>query len=238
MSSEDFVVYLSGEPAVDVVRSARYRVDGRLAPGVTSVIDDLGLRADYSMVDPVVLAQAAERGTRVHSAIAAALGGLGEASARERYLAVGDGPYFDAFLWWRDLARVRPVAIEKKVVIKFVTPAGRTLVCAGRLDLFAEVDGIFSVIDFKCRPCVANDGLQTFAYREGLGADGARRFCVELRKVGRIKLHPHNDDFHDRRAFFAALVEWYGRHGDALERLQGERNEQEEDGVDDARAIN
>lgn len=183
---------------------------GRL-PGATTIIDDLGLRHDYSAVAPEVLAAAAARGTRVHAAAAALL--LGEKDPRSD-LEPGDRAYFVAFEAWLELVEVVPILVEHQVVVEDGPyPYGM------RIDLFARVFGRPTVLDIKCRPSIDGDGLQTWAYLHGLrwsgvgAALGARRCCLELRKNSRFKVHPHEDDPGDALRFERARAEWYARHG-------------------------
>ena len=78
--------------------------------GISSVTEILAPWADFSHIDPAVLAHAAERGTKLHDYVAAHL--LGEWIPRVEAEVV---PYFDSFKRWADMVE-DVVSVEREYV--------------------------------------------------------------------------------------------------------------------------
>jgi hypothetical protein len=182
---------------------------GNGVPGVTDVIDDQGLRCDYSSIPSDVLRAAGERGDRVHAAIARALTGD---PAPDSDLHEGDRGHWEGWLAWRSIAAPRPVLVEHTVLVLSWPQFGGTLDFAGGTSYGDRI------IDWKCRQGFHNDGMQTAAYQRGVQLThpdpevvqfvrSCERSSVELRKNGTFKIHPHRDAL-DVRHFVAALITW------------------------------
>lgn len=77
--------------------------------GIPSVTEVLGLYADFSMINPAVLAHACERGTKVHTAIAAHLQGLWVPALDQEVQ-----QYFNSFRRWADIMLDKVVLIESE----------------------------------------------------------------------------------------------------------------------------
>lgn len=178
---------------------------GRGVPGVTDVIDDLGLRADYSSIPDDVLANAAARGSRVHEAIATWFRTGEDAVGLEGQ----DAPYWEAFCAWREVADPEPLLVEHTMV-SLAFPE-----CGGTVDYVGGTSYGNRIIDWKCRAGIENDGLQTAAYArllslEGVDVTGFERSSIELKKTGGFKIHPHRDPG-DLRSFVAAAITWHNK---------------------------
>jgi len=77
--------------------------------GIPSVTEVLGVFTDFSMINPSVLAHACERGTKVHTAIAAHLQGLWIPSLDDEVQ-----PYFDSFRKWADIMLDEVILVENE----------------------------------------------------------------------------------------------------------------------------
>jgi len=105
-------------------------------PSVTQV---LGVFTDFSMIREDVLKHAAERGTKIHSAIAAHLLGLWSLP-----LDIEAQPYFDSFRRWADLMVDKVVFVEEEIVCDcygFKGHPDATLILKG--------ESLATVIDWK-----------------------------------------------------------------------------------------
>lgn len=116
-------------------RKHTYLLNGIEIPSVTTLMEPLSSKV-YGPVDPVVLANAASKGTAVHNAI-------------ENYLEfevtdISDEHkgYFDAFLAWLDACRPVIVGTEARVYHKQLRYAGTS-------DLICEINGQNVLVDYK-----------------------------------------------------------------------------------------
>lgn len=114
--------------------SHTYIVDGVIVPSITKVVGSR-FPNKYSDVDPDVLREAAERGTRIHKEI-------------EEYCTEGKKGKSDELRNFIFLEKKYPLEVRDNEVPVLVTKDGRP-VCAGRLDLIVSIDGKLSVADIK-----------------------------------------------------------------------------------------
>ena len=145
-------------------------------PSVTTVLSPF---SDFSMVRPEVLKLAAERGTRVHAACAIYAKGLWADCA----LWPGDGPFFDSFLNWANMAGIEFVSIEEEF-----TDSG--LGYMGHPDAVVYIPGDqgLTVIDYKTPMSISRTWHPQIAAYAHLarkhGHDVRRGLAVRLRRNG------------------------------------------------------
>ena len=151
-----------------------YTVNGVIVPSVTQVIKDAGI------IDTQWFTEwAAERGSRVHKAIEFdLLGELDEESVDEHVR-----PYLGAFRKFRAENDLKIRRVECHVY----SPHGFT----GTLDLFADLNGTPTILDWKTGKADRYVGLQLSGYSVGLHATHSEVACqlaaVELKHDGRYK---------------------------------------------------
>lgn len=116
--------------------SHTYTWDGKVVPSVTQLLEYMRFTPDYSMVDPVVLANAADRGTRIHKAI-------------EQYVLKEEANWdidqqqgVADFVTFCDQMHFKPFVPERKMY-------SQKYMYAGTCDLEGEMDGELWLIDFK-----------------------------------------------------------------------------------------
>lgn len=155
-----------------------YRLDGRIAPSVTQVLD--GVLGDGWNHDEI----AAQFGTNVHKAIALDLRGKLDWASVDVALI----PYLEAAdKFMRDM--------------ELVVIASEQIVChrgpryCGTLDLagYVRKDKRVSVFDFKSGGLTAYVGAQLSAYAVGFGVPQADRYAVLLQGDGRYQIKQQTD---------------------------------------------
>lgn len=177
-----------------------YTVNGFFVPSVTTVMRPLSEDV-YGGIDEEVLNRAAARGTTVHNAI-------------ENYIKfdIRDIPeehegYFEAFLKWFEEHKVEPCGDEVRLYHK-------SLMYAGTADMFASVDRIDTLIDFKTSAAVQKMlcGVQLEAYDRAIqshtgGKGFERKAIVHLKKDGSYQMIEYGvNDMECWRVFTALLT--------------------------------
>ncbi len=158
----------------------QYRVDGRLVPSVTSVLNAAGL------TNPRFFTQESrERGTAVHSAIHYLVqGDLDESSLCKEVMR-----YFKAFVMFQNLTHFTTIFSEYTVY-------SGDFDYIGTLDLYGWLNGRRVIIDVKTGSVPPTVDLQLWAYRRaaeemGCKVDGV--FSLNLRKDSSFRLKEHFD---------------------------------------------
>lgn len=176
-----------------------YTVNGLFVPSVTTVMRPLSEDV-YGSIDEEVLNRAAARGTAVHNAI-------------ENYIKfdIRDIPeehegYFEAFLKWFEEHKVEPYGDEVRLYHK-------SLMYAGTADMFASVDGIDTLIDFKTSAAVQKMlcGVQLEAYDRAIqshtgGKGFERKAIVHLKKDGSYQVIEYSSNDMECWRVFTALL--------------------------------
>lgn len=176
-----------------------YTVNGLFVPSVTTVMRPLSEDV-YGSIDEEVLNRAAARGTAVHNAI-------------ENYIKfdIRDIPeehegYFEAFLKWFEEHKVEPYGDEVRLYHK-------SLMYAGTADMFASVDGIDTLIDFKTSAAVQKMlcGVQLEAYDRAIqshtgGKGFERKAIVHLKKDGSYQMIEYSSNDMECWRVFTALL--------------------------------
>ncbi len=143
-------------------------------PSVTTVLRPF---VDFSAVPPKVLAAAADRGSRCHSAIAEHLmDGFPVIDADVR-------PYFESFMVWADRMIESVIMVEDRMTDEVMR-------YTGQVDLIARLkgDSEYTMIDFKTSQVGMKAWqIQIAAYRHlamTSGINTARGMTVRLKKDG------------------------------------------------------
>ena len=178
-----------------------YRIDGRLVPSVTQVLEPLN---DFGAVPAEVLDRAAEFGTHVHQAIALMLRNDLDWSSLDGDLE----PYVRQAEKFIVESRLQVLAAERVV-------ANARLGYAGTLDLLAYWKRNHCVIDWKTGALPRTVGPQTAAYQAAVGKldpNPRKRYCVQLTRE-RYVVHAL-DDPADLSVFTSALnlYHWRRKH--------------------------
>lgn len=177
-----------------------YRCDGRVVPGVTSVLAPL---SNFAAVPMHIMEAASAFGTAVH--LACELDDLRQLDADMLDPALM--PYLSA---WRSFCadyNVVWTGIEQQVY-------HRTLRYAGTLDRFGLVRDINTVVDIKSSvKLYPSVGPQLAAYASAVGHPNAQRMAVQLKPDGTYVAQTYTDptDF----AVFCSLLtlrNWCTRH--------------------------
>ncbi len=160
-------------------------------PSVTEVLALSGM-TDYSMVDPLVLAHAAERGQRVHEWIELEEGGYVEAGTEPDPLIA---PYVSAWRLFQKETGWRAEAVEEVVVNRVFRYAG-TLDQRGWLGMQAPAKALLDV------KCVAALQPSTALQLEGYSCcleEPHRRYALRLCPNGtyRLECYRRVADRHD-----------------------------------------
>jgi hypothetical protein len=146
----------------EFMSSNGYVIRGKWYPRVTSIVDIKSKPALYKFYGEArsfnhalsMSGKAASAGTRVHNAIEVMLSGNAPELDEEIY------PSVQAFQDFRKAHRVvvDPALIEQRVYHPVEKYAGTT-------DVFAEIDGVFGILDIKTSSSIWRDyNLQTAAY--------------------------------------------------------------------------
>lgn len=179
-----------------------YTVGGKPVPGVTGIMQPY-IGADFSFVDPAVLAAAADLGTRAHAMIHL------EATGRLVFnqLDFDVIEYYDSWMEFKEKSGFRVIHSEKRVYSK------KHGYC-GTLDLFGELNDRLILPDIKRVTSLASStGPQTAGYLEALleehpeyivGKKVPDRAALQLKPKGKWQLVPLNDP-DDFKVFLSCL---------------------------------
>lgn len=200
---------MANEQIVFDEASHTYRVNGRIYPGVTSIIQSVGLTPDFSKIPPEVLDYKRMLGTEVHKIIDLdLLDNLGE------YDPVLE-PYVNAWRQFREDMKIRLIETETPF---FSAKYGY----CGKLDLLAEFNGKETgLFDFKTTSVISmmSVGPQLAAYdagyREWKGMTKSKpykRFAVQLKGNGKYKLYPCENP-NDLNVFLYAVQIYHFKEG-------------------------
>jgi hypothetical protein len=178
-----------------------YRVDGRIVPSVTRVLEAVGI-SDFSMVPPAVLKHAQDRGTAVHRACwYDDQGDLDEASLDPEIV-----PYVEAWRAFRHDHEFVAVDIERRFYNADYAFCG-TFDRLGWMRRWGKV-----MTDIKTGVHSMSWPIQLAAYLRGhlsrVDALATRRLIVQLSANGHYLLHWYeaNSLGRDWRTFLAALA--------------------------------
>lgn len=166
----------------------RYWRDARRVPGVTEVLDGIGL------IDTRWFTQfSRDRGSAVHQAVHFHL----EKDLDWRTVDERIKGYVEAAISFLDDSTFQTVAVEQRVYCPSPTPF------AGTLDVVGVMSGKDVVADWKSGASSDVHGLQLAAYDLALGGKRRRRIGVQLRENGTYKKRDY-DDRRDYDRFLAA----------------------------------
>jgi hypothetical protein len=176
-----------------------------IPPGYTRVTEVLQMYNSFDGIDPVTLAKAADRGTRVHKYC--------ELYSQNLLIEKVDGdcrPYFESFIQWFD------TMIEEVWVSEMRLSCNKYLI-TGKLDMVATIKGdkTETLIDFKTpQQSSLSWQLQTAAYRYLMritqGIDLSRRISLLLDKEGKLpKIVEYTNHEADERLFLSAVELFY-----------------------------
>jgi hypothetical protein len=167
-------------------------------PSVTTVLSPF---SDFSKIRPEVLQRAANRGSRVHAACAIYAKGLWADCA----LYPGDGPFFDSFMKWSDMAAPEFVSVEEA----FADPL---LGYMGHPDAVVYIPGDqgLTIVDYKTPMSISRTWHPQIAAYAHLarkyGYDVRRGLAVRLRRNGGLAIATEIDiDGEPWAAFLNAL---------------------------------
>jgi len=187
-----------------------YRINGRLVPSVTQVLEAVGL-IDYSHIPWQTRQMALERGRAVHEAIALDLAGdLDEESAGE----IGILGYVRAARAARAaLGILVPHAVEERVYHPRLDYAGTLDLRAGNILVDWKMNSAEYWVRFQLAAyaaCLASAGNDSAIH---WGGALVRRICVELHEDGSYRLLeiPADSWLDDFETFRAALRIWRER---------------------------
>lgn len=175
-----------------------YELNGIKIPSVTTLMRPLSDDV-YGGIDAAVLNKAAARGTAVHTAI-------------ENYVKFGiedvdpafEG-YFDGFFKWMNEHEVVPYGNEVRLYHK-------SLLYAGTADMFASVDGVDTLVDFKTSASVSPMlcGVQLEAYERAYTSHFPKttfpKAIIHLKKTGDYKMIPFESADSECWRVFTALL--------------------------------
>ena len=152
----------------------KYYVDGVLVPSVSEICKKENPFM-YAGVNDTILAKAAEKGVNLHK----------EIENYELYGEVSSSPELYHYMRIKKELDIKKDLTEKMILIKH---EGR-VVCAGRFDLLADVEGIPTLIDFKRTSQIHLKyvKLQLNLYRIGL----IQSFSKEVQKLMMVRLRNH-----------------------------------------------
>jgi hypothetical protein len=187
-----------------------YRINGRLVPSVTQILEAVGL-IDYSHIPWPTRQMALERGRAVHEAIALDLAGdLDEESADE----IGILGYVLAARDARGaLGVLVPQAVEERVYHPKLDYAGTLDLRSGNILVDWKTNHAEYWVRFQLAAyaaCLASAGKESAIH---WGGALVRRICVELHEDGTYRLleMPVESWLEDFETFRAALRIWRER---------------------------
>ena len=177
----------------------RYFVDGKELPSVTHVLQAVGM-VDYTFSTEYAM----ERGSAAHKAIHFDVEGDLDESDLDPRLA----PYVLAARCLRRDIKAETVGVERRLY-------SPTLRYAGTLDYLFKIEGVLSILDWKCSQSPAPaTALQVAAYaaayEEETGEKIRRRYCAALSPRGTYELIPYTDR-DDISVFRSALAVYHWR---------------------------
>ncbi len=185
--------------------TSRYQLDGQRVLSVTEALDIAGL-VDFSGVPLSLLEEAAERGKRVHAAIATMIDA--EVRGDEAWCPDDEVGYINAFLRFRTDTGFEVIENEYPVLSKRYR-------YAGTLDLFGIIETSLCLLDLKTGVIPEWTGLQTAGYEMALREtkmghwkldpnDPIQRYGLQLKPDGTYKLKRF-ETFSDRADFLASV---------------------------------
>lgn len=181
-----------------------YTVDGRVIPGVTTILAPL---MDFSMVDPALLEAGRQLGSAVHRATEL----YDQDDLDLETLPVEITPYLTAWQRFRVECDFVPDSIETRLHHPIMGFAGTS-------DRTGSIRGKHAVVDIKkmltLGPVI---GLQLAAYKELHNFHGhniTERYALGLRADGTYRLEPFTDS-KDYAVFLSLLNvhNWRKKHG-------------------------
>lgn len=167
----------------------------------TRVTDITSAFIDRGGIDPLVLLNAANRGTRVHAACEAIAG------SRTAWDTEGIEKYLEAFeSYWRGCNEPRIILCEERLYCK-------KLLITGQCDFLVEINGENWLIDLKATsaPCKMWP-LQCIAYvmlAEEAGHRVDRFGMLHVKKDGKAKMHEYTDSEALYRKLFLSAYELF-----------------------------
>lgn len=183
--------------------------DGVIRPSVTTILADAGI-VDFSAVKQEIREKAMKRGTSVHWLLQL----HDEGCLNYRTVPKAMRGYRQAWITWRERSGFCPLLIEQP----FISPHGY----AGTPDRFGTFpNGTCAVVDIKSGMGDVADHVRFQL------APYARWYQLDLNKIPRrigVQLH-HDGTYrvrefeprtlaYDFSRFYAALLEWKGKHAD------------------------
>ena len=179
-----------------------YRLDGKVIPGVTSVLKSIGL-IDYSFIPQDVLQSAARRGKLVHQALQY----YAEGKLDERSLDPAIAGYVVAGIRFHEESRLTVANIEQRVC----DPVRRY---AGTFDLDCVIAGELWLIDYKTGIILPGHRYQLAGYLNCRRMPRRyRRAALKLCADGSYQLieFPRAEFQRDIDRFLLALSEFYSQ---------------------------
>lgn len=185
-----------------------YMLNGVVIPGVTSILQMVGIGPDLSVIPAVILNQKRDIGTFVHEATEYVdMGG----EIPDSY--PGADGYIEAYRKFKADYSFDPIEAEMQIYSK-------ALKYAGTIDRIGEINDKLSVLDIKTTSVleIGYVGPQTAAYEKAYKElTGTRkslvRYALQLKPDGSYKLQKCTDK-EDLQAFMSALnvYRWRERH--------------------------
>lgn len=191
----------------------RYHFKGKAYRSVTDRIKAVGFGPDFSMVDPITLQRACDRGNAVDLALTYHYeGDLDPKSIDKQIVGYLDG----AFMFDRECPG-KVVAVHPRV-------ADEGLGVAGTLDIVRFIRGMRSVVDWKTG---VDNPLQTWMYQILWNLAHPKALCyhrygLRLKANGKYVLQEHNDPDDGPAAMAiirndkAAIERWRPKYGHKL----------------------
>ena len=174
-----------------------YKVDGRVIPSVSQILEDVGL-VDTRWFKP----EHANRGTIVHELLELIDKGLMDPQDVEEDFK----GYVDAYLLFKEECKVEILEIEKIVTHK-------DFQYAGRVDRVCEIDGVPAVLDIKTGSKCRWHPVQLAAYRYTIPVlDTRPMYAIHLSNVGKYKLEKYWST-HYTNVWMAALTIYHYKKG-------------------------
>lgn len=184
---------------------AYYTVDGLRVPSLTQVLKFAGL-TNYGMIDDEVLANAARRGSEVHS-LADSYNREGLDGIDPAWITPETRPYFSAYLKFIDETGFIPdPAWSERPMIATV----HNLLVGVTPDIFGRLGRDKALFEIKCASAVQDSwsiqtAIQEMAIFKSNHVGRVRRFALQLFNDGRYKMHPHTEHQEDEADGIAAL---------------------------------
>ena len=196
-----------------------YSVNGVKVPSVSEILAPLS-SGQYGQINPIILAQAAERGKAIHTITEGIDYGI---EPTEEEVMEWEG-YIGAYYQFLLDHEVEWEMIERIVWMPRFLPKGypdnENVIYAGTLDRFGFVDGEPSIVDIKTYSSLTTDSqmtasCQTQLYKDavfwtmGENTEGAytaiKRYVLHLKKDGKYRL-ADLDKFDEERGWASDAV--------------------------------